>query len=499
MKNNSSVLLCMEHISKHFGAVKALENVTFNLTSGTVHALCGENGAGKSTLMKVLAGVYQPDGGNIILDGESVVFDSPKKALESGISMLYQELDLAEDLTVYENIFLGRELYKWGLPLLDDRKMIAETSELFAKWHFDISPVAKINTLSPGEAQIVELAKALLRNARIIVMDEPTSSLSAAEAETLFEIIRNLKSEGIAVIYISHHLEEVINIADEISVLRDGSVVFNAPAADTGIPEIVKYMVGRELNEFYPARKANIGEELFRAEKISTSKIRDVSFSVHRGEIVGMAGLVGAGRTETANAIFGIDRLLSGKMFVDGKEVNIRNPQDAVKLRIAYLTEDRKRNGLWLNLPCSWNITMPNLGKLNMRLLIDQLRERKLCIDCGKAVAVKWHTPDAEVGNLSGGNQQKVLIARWLMADSEFIIFDEPTRGIDVGAKKEVYCLLNELAAKGKAILVISSELPELLGICDRILVMRSGEIGGEFTAGEATPENIMRIAATSN
>lgn len=499
MKNNSSVLLCMEHISKHFGAVKALENVTFNLTSGTVHALCGENGAGKSTLMKVLAGVYQPDGGNIILDGESVVFDSPKKALESGISMLYQELDLAEDLTVYENIFLGRELYKWGLPLLDDRKMIAETSELFAKWHFDISPVAKINTLSPGEAQIVELAKALLRNARIIVMDEPTSSLSAAEAETLFEIIRNLKSEGIAVIYISHHLEEVINIADEISVLRDGSVVFNAPAADTGIPEIVKYMVGRELNEFYPARKANIGEELFRAEKISTSKIRDVSFSVRRGEIVGMAGLVGAGRTETANAIFGIDRLLSGKMFVDGKEVNIRNPQDAVKLRIAYLTEDRKRNGLWLNLPCSWNITMPNLGKLNMRLLIDQLRERKLCIDSGRIVSVKWHTPDAEVGNLSGGNQQKVLIARWLMADSEFIIFDEPTRGIDVGAKKEVYCLLNELAAKGKAILVISSELPELLGICDRILVMRSGEIGGEFTAGEATPENIMRIAATSN
>ena len=491
--------LRMEHISKHFGAVQALRDVTFSVKPGTLHALCGENGAGKSTLMKILAGVHREDSGKILLNGGQVVFPDPKAALDAGISMLYQELDLADDLTVFENIFLGRELYKKGLPVLDDPKMIGIVQELFSRYHFNISPTARVRELSMGEAQLVELAKALLRHARIIVMDEPTSSLSEAESRTLFEIIGTLKKEGIAIIYISHRLEEVMMLADEISVLRDGEIVFNAPAGKTGIPEIVRHMVGRELNDFYPARQVRIGEEFFRAENLRTDKIHDVSFSVRKGEIVGMAGLVGAGRTETADAVFGCDKLLSGAVYLNGKKLSIRKPQDAIAAGIAYLTEDRKHNGLWLNLPCAWNITMPNLEKLNMRLLIDQLREAKLCEENGKRVNVKWSSPEAPADSLSGGNQQKLLIARWLMADSDFIIFDEPTRGIDIGAKKEVYLLLNELAAQGKAILVISSELPELLGICDRILVMRDGAICGELPAAEATQEKIMRFAATSN
>lgn len=491
--------LRMEHISKRFGAVQALRDVTFSLKPGTVHALCGENGAGKSTLMKILAGVHREDGGKILLNGEEISFADPKAALDAGISMLYQELDLAEDLMVFENIFLGRELYKKGFPVLDDAGMASTVRELFERYHFLISPTAKVSALSMGEAQLVELAKALLRHARIIVMDEPTSSLSEGESRTLFEIIRTLKSEGMAIIYISHRLEEVMSLADEISVLRDGEIVFHAPASQTSIPEIVRHMVGRELNDFYPPRQVQIGEEFFRAEKLTTDKIREVSFSVRKGEIVGMAGLVGAGRTETADSIFGCGKLRNGEIFLNGKKLTVRCPQDAIRAGIAYLTEDRKRNGLWLNLPCAWNITMPNLEKLDMRLLVDQLREAKLCEENGRRVNVKWSSSAAPASSLSGGNQQKLLIARWLMADSDFIIFDEPTRGIDIGAKKEVYLLLNELAAQGKAILVISSELPELLGICDRILVMRSGMIRGELAAKDASQEKIMRLAATSN
>ncbi|MBO4646521.1 MAG: sugar ABC transporter ATP-binding protein [Lentisphaeria bacterium] len=491
--------LRMEHISKRFGAVQALRDVTFAAKPGTVHALCGENGAGKSTLMKILAGVHREDGGKILLNGKEVTFATPKAALNAGISMLYQELDLADELTVFENIFLGREICRKGFPMLDDAKMIETVRELFSRYHFQISPTAKVSSLSMGEAQLVELAKALLRQARIIVMDEPTSSLSEGESRTLFEIIRTLKAEGMAIIYISHRLEEIMTLADEISVLRDGEIVFHTEAAKTSISEIVRHMVGRELHDFYPARNVKIGEEFFRAEKLTNEKIHQISFSVRKGEIVGMAGLVGAGRTETADAIFGCDKLRSGEIYLNGKKQTIRRPQDAIDAGIAYLTEDRKRNGLWQNLPCAWNITMPNLGKLNMSLLIDQLRETKLCEENGRRVNVKWSSPNAPASSLSGGNQQKLLIARWLMANSDFIIFDEPTRGIDIGAKKEVYLLLNELAAQGKAILVISSELPELLGICDRILVMRDGSVRGELSAAEATQEIIMRLAATSN
>lgn len=494
----NTVALRMENISKSFGPVQALKNVTFTAHGGTVHALCGENGAGKSTLMKILSGVYTPDGGAVYIGGQKMDFKLPGDALAAGISMLYQELDLAEHMTVYENIFLGRELMK-GLKI-DSRAMREAAAELLTRYNFNISPDAIISTLTMGECQIVELMKALMRKAKIIVMDEPTSSLSEAEAESLFKIIHALRSEGLAIIYISHRMEEVMDLADHISILRDGEVVHSAPRAELDIQAIVRHMVGRELKDFYPKRSVNIGEVWFEAENLSSAKgVKNVSFQVRRGEIVGMAGLVGAGRSETANIIFGVDPMLSGKIKLGGKEIMVKSPEKAIESGMAYLTEDRKRSGLWTNLPCSWNITMPNFKKIGMSRLINPLKELLICRQYGTNIKVKWSGPDAPADSLSGGNQQKVLIARWLLADSEFIIFDEPTRGIDVGAKKEVYQILNELAAKGKAILVISSELPELIGICDRILVMRNGELRGEFTAAEVTPEKIMHLAATAS
>ncbi len=494
----NTIALRMENISKSFGPVQALKNVTFTAEAGAVHALCGENGAGKSTLMKILSGVYTPDGGAIYVEGRKMDFKLPGDALAAGISMLYQELDLAEHMTVYENIFLGRELMR-GIKI-DSRAMREMTAELLGRYNFNISPTATISSLTMGECQIVELMKALMRQSQIIVMDEPTSSLSEVEASSLFKIIHQLRSEGMAIIYISHRMEEVMALADHISILRDGEVVHSAPRSELDIRTIVRHMVGRELNDFYPKRQVDIGEVWFEAENLSSDKgVKGVSFQVRRGEIVGMAGLVGAGRSETANIIFGVDPMTGGKLKLGGKEITVKSPEKAIAAGMAYLTEDRKRSGLWTNLPCSWNISMPNLSKIGMKHIISPLREHLICCEYGENVKVKWSSPDAPADSLSGGNQQKVLIARWLLADSEFIIFDEPTRGIDVGAKKEVYQILNELAARGKAILVISSELPELIGICDRILVMRSGELCGEFTAAEVTPEKIMHLAATAS
>lgn len=498
MKNENIYSLEMEKISKAFGPVKALQNVTFKARAGTLHALCGENGAGKSTLMKVLAGVHQSDTGTILINGKTMNFTSPKDALDAGISMLYQELDLAADMTVYENIYLGRELQKSvaKIKYLDKKTMIANVQSLMKKYGFTIDVEAKISSLTMGECQIVELLKALLRNAKIIVMDEPTSSLSAAESEVLFNIIHSLRKEGLTILYISHRMEEVMDLADDISILRDGEIVHSAPRSDLDVNTIVKYMVGRELNDFYPKRDSKIGEVVFEVKKLNaTNGIKDVSFVVRRGEIVGMSGLVGAGRSETAQAIFGIVPVTSGEIFLNGKALKISNPTQAIKNGIAFLTEDRKRNGLCVNLPCSWNLTLPNLDKIDMDKILNLSRERQICREYGEKVKVKWAEPDSHATTLSGGNQQKVLIARWLLANSDFMIFDEPTRGIDIGAKKEIYQLLNELAVNGKAILVISSELPELLGISDRILVMKDREIKGEFSKEEATAEKIMHIS----
>ncbi len=498
--NSSPYILQMENIVKRFPPVTALSNVTFRVRPGTVHAICGENGAGKSTLMKILAGVYPPDEGRIILDGQEKIFHNPMDSIQSGISMLYQELELAGDLSVYENVFLGSEILSSRfLHTVDTAAEILAVKKLIDEYGFKIDPEALIRHLSPGECQIVELLKALMRNAKIIVMDEPTSSLSEAEAEILFRIIHDLRKRKITIIYISHRMEEVKMLADDISVLRDGEVVASGSAAKLDIPEVIRHMVGRELNDYYPQRTPKIGEVVFKAENLTSANgIENVSFEVRSGEIAGMAGLVGAGRSETARAIFGVDPLISGKCFLNGVELKIENPRDAIRSGIAFLTEDRKRTGLCTNLPCSWNITLPNYEFIGMKNFLELAKEKNLSLQLGKKVKVKWSSPDAPADSLSGGNQQKVLLARWLMADSEFLIFDEPTRGIDVGAKKEIYSLLNELAQSGKAILIISSELPELFGVCDRLIVMRDGRIAGDLPKDKTTPEEVMHLSSVS-
>jgi len=491
------VALRMTGISKRFGPVQALSDVSLTVRAGTVHALVGENGAGKSTLMKILAGVYQPDTGTIEIHGHRLVFTNPAQAIEAGVSMIYQELDLAEHLTVAENIYLGAEP-KGVLPfMVSHGRMAAQADELARRYDFDLRPSAKVEDLATGDCQIVEILKALRRNASILVMDEPTSSLSESEAKRLFEAVRRLQSQGLSIIYISHRLEEIVDLADEVSVLRDGRLVHSEPAAAMNIPKIVHHMVGRELMDFFPSRTVNIGEVLVQVSGLSSDAgINNVSFEARQGEIVGMAGLIGAGRTEVARAIFGVDRKTAGHVVLADRVLEIASPADAIAEGIALLTEDRKRTGLCVELPCSWNITLPNFRQIGFRPFIKPGQENRIAEDVGARIAVKWSSPRAPASSLSGGNQQKLLIARWLLANSKFIIFDEPTRGIDVGAKTEVYLLLNRLAEESKAILFISSELPELFGVADRILVMRRGKLVGNLRTKDTTPEEVMHLAA---
>jgi len=494
---NSHIALRMTRISKSFGPVQALSDVSFTVRAGTVRALVGENGAGKSTLVKILAGVYRPDGGSIEIHQQPYTFDNPEQALAAGVSMIYQDLDLAEHLTVAENVFLGNEPVGILPFTVDCKAMVKKTADLARSFNFDIDPSAVVSELSTGDCQIVEIIKALTRKASIIVMDEPTSSLSETEVERLFEIVRGLRQKGISIIYISHRLEEIIGLADDVTVLRDGKVVHCESVTELDIPQIVRYMVGRELKEFFPARDVKIGDVRVMVNNLSSdSRIKDVSFAIRAGEIVGMAGLVGAGRTEIARAIFGIDKKASGSIILDKKKLSINSPADAISNGIALLTEDRKRTGLCLGLACGWNITLPSLDLIGMKRVIRPAKENKIAADMAAQLAIKWLGPEAPAESLSGGNQQKLVIARWLLAQAKFMIFDEPTRGIDVGAKKEVYVLLNSLAGQGKAILFISSELPELLGITDRILVMRRGRLVGNLKTSETSQEEVMHLAA---
>lgn len=492
-----AVALRMTGISKHFGPVQALSDVNLTVRKGAVHALVGENGAGKSTLMKILAGVYQPDTGIIEIHGRRQVFTNPAQAIEAGVSMIYQELDLAEHLTVAENIYLGAEP-RGRLPFtISHSRMTAQADELARRYNFQIDPAARVESLPTGDCQVVEILKALRHNASILVMDEPTSSLSETEAKRLFQAVRRLRDQGLSIVYISHRLEEIVDLADEVSVLRDGQLVHSEPVAAMDIPKIVHHMVGRELTDFFPSRSAQIGEVLVRVDGLSSKAgIENVSFEVRRGEIVGMAGLVGAGRTEVAQAIFGVNEKTAGRVVLEGRELDIASPADAIAEGIAFLTEDRKRTGLCLELACSWNVTLPNFEQIGFRPFIKPSQETRIADDVGARIAIKWSSPRAPASSLSGGNQQKLLIARWLLANSKFMIFDEPTRGIDVGAKTEVYLLLNRLAEEGKAILFISSELPELFGVADRILVMRRGKLVGNLKTKDTTPEEVMHLAA---
>jgi ABC-type sugar transport system ATPase subunit len=493
----SALLLQTRGISKRFGPVQALSDVSFNVRAGAVHALCGENGAGKSTLMKILAGVHQPDAGEIILQGSTVHFTSPGDALRCGISMIYQELDLAWDLTVAENIFLGAEP-KGSLPFsIDRRAIISQTEALAAQYHFNLDPHQIVSELPVGDCQIVEVLKALRRKASVIVMDEPTSSLSVAEAQRLFTVIGQLRAEGLAIIYISHRLDEVVDLADDISVLRDGKVVHSAAAASMNIASIVQHMVGRELSDLFPSRTAQPGKTCLRVRHLSSAEgVQNISFEVHAGEIVGMAGLMGAGRTEVARALFGAQPKTAGEILLNDVPVKIDSPSDAIRGGLVLLTEDRRRTGLCLELPCCWNVTLPNLEQMGMGLIVRPARETAVASEAGARVNVKWSSPQAPANSLSGGNQQKLLVARWILAQSLCMIFDEPTRGIDVGAKREIYLLLHTLAGEGKAILFISSELPELFGVADRILVMRRGKLAANLVTANTTPNEVMRLAA---
>jgi ribose transport system ATP-binding protein len=495
----------MRGIGKSFGSIRALSDVSFSVHRGEVHALMGENGAGKSTLMKILSGAYQADpGGEIRLGGKTVVIDGPLAGRRNGIAIIYQELSLAPNLSVAENIFLGDEKSRFGF--IDRRAMEAAALPLLRRLNAPFSPSARVSQLSIAERQLVEIARALAEHPRILVMDEPTTSLSAREADRLFAIIRQLKGEGIAVVYISHRMSEVYQLADRVSVLRDGRLIGTLEKGDVSAAAIVRMMVGRELSSFYtkehgaPAKDRAIVLEV---QGIGDGGlIKDCSLSIRAGEVVGLAGLVGSGRTELARLIYGADSKASGRVLVDGKECDIRTPLQAIESGIVYLTEDRKALGLFLDMNIRENVTVGVIGKdalpgglLNLRVA------RQRAAAAIEALGIRALNPSVSVGSLSGGNQQKVLLARLLETKPRVLLLDEPTRGIDVGAKSQIYQIIDKLARVGVAILVISSELPEIVGIADRVLVMRDGRIVGEVTGAPDAPitqESIMALATST-
>jgi len=487
--------ICMENITKHFPGVLALDNATLEVKKGEVHVIAGENGAGKSTLIKILAGVYSKDSGEIRLDGKKVEIDTPKKAGKLGISIIYQELNLVPSLTVAENIFMGRHKMS-NRAKINWVEMYAGAQSILDDLEISISPNEQVKNLGTAQQQMVEIAKALSNNSGIIVMDEPTSSLTSLEIEHLFRAIRKLKKNGVSIIYISHRLEEVKEIGDRATIMRDGKTIANFDIKDTSIDEIIKLMVGRELKEKFPKKKVDFGQEVFRVEHLNSGKlVQDISFSVEAGEILGIGGLVGAGRTETARAIFGLDKNVTGKVFVGGKECHIKSPRDAIAAGIGFVTEDRKNEGLVLTMDVGSNITLASLDKFGTGIHLNLGNERKTINDFIARLNIRTPSSYQKMRNLSGGNQQKAVIAKWILQNSSVLILDEPTRGIDVNAKIEVYNLINDLVIRGKGIILISSEMPELMGMCDRIEVMCRGKISGELLREEATQEILLQYA----
>lgn len=493
----SSVLVSMEGIDKSFPGVHALNQCGFELRSGEVHALVGENGAGKSTMMKVLTGIYPKDAGRILYKGKEVEISSPRAALNLGISMIHQELNLMPHLTVAQNIFIGREPRQNSF-LLDEKEINEKTQQLLGMMHLKLDPRTKVGDLTVATQQMVEIAKALSFNSEVLIMDEPTAALTDAEIAELFRIIRQLKEKGVGIVHISHRLEELKQISDRITVMRDGRYIDTVPTAEVPIDRIISMMVGRTIYESAPEVPETPNQEIVLEVKNLNrgSTIKDVSFNLKRGEILGFAGLMGAGRTEVARAIFGADHLDSGEVYVFGKKVQINSPGDAVKHGVGYLSEDRKRYGLALGMDVETNIVLATFRKfLNMLGWVNETQTRETADHYVKVLKIKTPGLQQQVKNLSGGNQQKVVIGKWLTRNCDILIFDEPTRGIDVGAKSEVYRLLNDLAQQGKAIIMISSELPEVLRMSHRIVVMCEGRITGELSFAEATQEKIMTYA----
>jgi len=486
----------MKQITKTYPGVLALDKVDFELHAGEVHALVGENGAGKSTLVKILSGAIPMDSGQIEFDGAPVHITSPHHAQELGISMIYQEFNLSPFLSVAENIFLGKEPTRRPVPFVDWRKMRDDARGLLARIGLDIDVRRKINELSVAEQQMVEIAKALSFNAKIIVMDEPSAALTDREVEALFNLIRSLKTEGIGIIYISHRMEEMFEVGDVVTVMRDGKKVDTRQVADTNREEVIKMMVGRTLTEEFPKELFERGDEILRVEGLRREGfLHDISFNVYKGEILGITGLVGARRTELLRALFGADPVDAGNVYLEGKRIRVRSPQEAIRLGIGLLTEDRKNQGLVLGMTVRENTTLANLKSLVKRLFIDRRREREATAMYRDELKIKTPSIEQIVRNLSGGNQQKVVLAKWLFTESKLLLFDEPTRGIDVGAKTEIYRLMNQLVREGKGAVMVSSELPEILAMCDRIIVMHEGVIAGTLDHAEATQEKVMHLA----
>ena len=497
--HSAAPLLAMRGMVKSFPGVQALRGVDLTLHGGEVLALMGENGAGKSTLMKLLGGAHRPDSGTIVLNGRDMTFHAPQEAQRAGVAVIYQEFNLVPGLTACENIFLGQEMTFAGF--VDRRQERRRASELFRRLDVEIDLDVPCSRLATAQQQLVEIAKALSLQARIIVMDEPTAALTSHETARLFDIIRDLRRSGIGIIYISHRLDEIFTIADRVAVMRDGMNVDERPIAEFTRRQLIERMVGRELDNEFPARNVSIGPPRLEVRGLKRDNaVCDVSFSVRRGEILALTGLVGAGRTETVRLIFGADPRDAGEIRLDGKVLAIRTPRDAIAAGIGLLTEDRKLQGLVLGASVRENFGLPNLERLSRSGFVQRHREREEFARYTDLLSIRISHPDQRAGNLSGGNQQKVVLAKWLARNCEVLMFDEPTRGVDVGAKYEIYTLMNQLAAQGKAIVMISSELPEVLGMADRILVMHCGCITGEITdARQATQEQIMRYAFGSD
>ena len=486
----------MRGVEKTFPGVRALQGVRFDLRAGEVHALMGENGAGKSTLMKILTGVYQPDGGEILVDGQAATLRDPQAAQALGISIIHQELFLMNHLTAAQNIFIGREPRKGLGVFVDEARMKADAASIFRRMRVDIDPASEVGHMTVARQQLVEIAKALSYNARVLVMDEPTSALNETEVEHLFAVIEDLKSHGVGIVYITHKMDEVKRIADRVTVMRDGQYIDTLPAATTPMSTIIQLMVGRELADQHRATGNGTTEEVLRVTGLNRGKaIRDVSFTLHKGEILGFAGLMGAGRTEVARAVFGADPIDSGTIQVHGRERRISSPADAVAEGIAYLSEDRKHFGLVTGMSVRDNVTMASWFRFMQGGFMQDAELGRVAETYVSKLKVKTPHIHQETRLLSGGNQQKVVIAKWLLRDCDILIFDEPTRGIDIGAKLEIYRLIDELAAGGMAIILISSEMPELIGMADRIMVMAGGEVTG-MLEGEAIDEReILKLA----
>lgn len=489
-------LLEMKDIDKSFSGVKVLQQVQFSLEAGEVHALMGENGAGKSTLMKILNGIYARDNGSVRIKGEEQPIPTPSSAQELGIVMIHQELNLIPHLTVMENIFLGREFTLGRTNLIHWGKMKQESTRYLSQLGLKIHPETLVGDLSVGQQQLVEIAKALSMNTEILVLDEPTAALTDREIEGLFRVIDSLKQRGVGMIYISHRMEEIFRICDRITVMRDGRYVGTEQVANTEMDQVVKMMVGREIKDRFPKLDIKFGEEKLRVEGLTRKgMIEDISFSVRAGEIVGISGLMGAGRTEMAKALFGVMPIDSGSIWLNGKPVQIRKPMDAIRAGLALVTEDRKDEGLILSMSIRDNLDLTNLEAVSHLGVLNYAKEEELAKTMINSLRIKSSGSGQEVGSLSGGNQQKVVIGKWLATKPQVLILDEPTRGVDIGAKKEIYDLMNRLASEGVAILMISSELPEVLGMSDRVLVMREGKLTGHFNREEATQEKIMMCA----